>query len=131
MAKKTDDKKNFTGCLPEIGVDIVEIDRFELDHKKDAEFLRRIFSSQELKYCFGRPLPSQHLAARFAAKEATVKALSAMGIRINDWKKIKISGGGKDIPKLTLPAKFNYSAKISLSHNKTAAIAMVLISKLS
>ena len=62
-----------------IGVDIEDIHRFssQLDN---INFLRKIFTSGELEYCFSKTLPAQHFTARFAAKEAVSKALGSLGI---------------------------------------------------
>lgn len=63
------------------GIDIVEISRV-----KDAverwgdRFLRRVFTDSELAYCMAKRNPYPHLAARFAAKEAAIKALGEAGI---------------------------------------------------
>jgi len=73
-----------------IGTDLEEVDRFKLDLKKDKNFLEKIFSKNELKYCFSRGNPAQHLAVRFAAKEATVKALYGLNFKRVDFKKIQI-----------------------------------------
>ena len=59
-----------------IGVDIVEIERIKaaVEARKER-FLARIFTVEERDYCFEKPRPFRHLAARFAAKEAVSKAL--------------------------------------------------------
>ena len=58
------------------GIDLVAIERIQ--HSLDRygnRFKKRIFSEKEIEYCDSRPHPSLHYAARFAAKEAYVKAL--------------------------------------------------------
>jgi len=122
-------EKNCSGGFDsfEIGVDLAEISRFELDRTRDASFLNRIFSKDEIGYCFSRPDPAQHLAARFAAKEAAVKALSACGAIISDWKKIEIANDRSGRPVLSLPAKTRLSDKVSLSHSAGQAIAFVIV----
>ena len=58
------------------GVDIESIARFRgMERKKDKRFFSRIYTKSELDYCFSKKDPAQHLAVRFAAKEAVVKAL--------------------------------------------------------
>lgn len=58
-----------------IGTDIVEIERIE---KQKPAFFERVFTPAEIAYCQKQARPAQHFAARFAAKEAAVKALSWM-----------------------------------------------------
>jgi holo-[acyl-carrier protein] synthase len=62
--------------MKSIGVDIIEIDRVENIIKEFGDrFLEKVFSDEEIKYCKSKAKPSQHFAARFAAKEAVAKAL--------------------------------------------------------
>ncbi len=61
----------------EIGVDIESIERFRnKPEDKNKRFYEKLFTSLELEYCFKKRDPYPHLAARFAAKEAVVKAFS-------------------------------------------------------
>lgn len=60
-----------------IGTDIVEISRIEKATKKwGKKFLNRVFVESEIYYCYQRKNPFQHLAGKFAAKEALIKALN-------------------------------------------------------
>lgn len=60
-----------------IGTDIVEISRIKNAVAKWGErFLRKIFTENEISYCYKKKDPFPHLAVRFAAKEAVIKALS-------------------------------------------------------
>ena len=62
-----------------IGTDIVEIERIRAAVNKWGDaFLKRIFSESEISYCFSKRDPFPNLAARFAAKEAAIKALSGL-----------------------------------------------------
>ena len=58
-----------------IGIDIVDITRMEKAIKKRPTLKDRLFTASEQKYCDSMSSPGQHYAARFAAKEAVVKAL--------------------------------------------------------
>ena len=59
-----------------IGVDLVQIPRMRRVVKRwQDRFLRRVFTDAEIAYCRKRRDPVPHLAARFAAKEAALKAL--------------------------------------------------------
>ena len=63
------------------GVDIVEISRIKKAADKWKEkFLGRVFTEAELKYSYGKKFLYQHLAARFAAKEAVLKAFGDSSI---------------------------------------------------
>jgi holo-[acyl-carrier protein] synthase len=62
--------------MKSIGVDIIEIDRVEkIISEFGDKFLRKVFTDAEIIYCKSKAKPSQHFAARFAAKEAVAKAL--------------------------------------------------------
>jgi holo-[acyl-carrier protein] synthase len=65
-----------------IGTDISEVVRMkQATDKWGRKFLKRVFSDKEIEYCLSKRDPFPHLSARFAAKEATIKALSSV---IND-----------------------------------------------
>ena len=58
------------------GIDIVEISRIRRAVERHGDrFLKRVFTADEREYCLARRFPEQHLAARFAVKEAALKAL--------------------------------------------------------
>jgi holo-[acyl-carrier protein] synthase len=60
-----------------IGVDIEAVRRFEPSATSDR-LIERLFTDNEAAYCRDQAAPARHYAARFAAKEATVKALSTI-----------------------------------------------------
>jgi holo-[acyl-carrier protein] synthase len=61
------------------GIDVVEIERVrEAVSKWGERFLRRIYTKHEIEYCFSKRDPFPGLSARFAAKEAAIKALSGI-----------------------------------------------------
>ncbi len=109
-----------------VGTDIEDINRFE--GKSDA-FFNRIFTEKEIQYCCSKNQPSKHFAARFCAKEAVIKALNSMGIHQPSFKDIEIYNNENGCPFVKLPDKYkNLQIDISLSHDKTKAIAFVVIS---
>lgn len=57
-----------------IGIDSVNIERFNQYHEHSGEMLLKIFSQSEIDYCLGKPQPAVHFAARFAVREAFFKA---------------------------------------------------------
>jgi holo-[acyl-carrier protein] synthase len=61
---------------PSIGIDLVEIERVERALERRPRLAERLFSEAELDYARARARPGRHLAARFAAKEAVIKALA-------------------------------------------------------
>lgn len=58
-----------------IGVDIVEISRFESILKNNPAFIQKMFTDEEHSYCQASARPAAHYACRFAAREAVLKAL--------------------------------------------------------
>ena len=110
-----------------IGVDIESILRFKnLKRDKSRHFLEKIFTEDELNYCFSKKPPSPHLAVRFAAKEAVVKAVSSFRKEIPALNEIEISNNTRGFPMATLKG---YKIKISLSHCEDKAIAFVVVEK--
>ena len=113
-----------------IGVDIIEINRIEEVVKRWGKtFLERVFTPAELKL-YGN---TASLAARFAAKEAVLKAIGACDKGIS-WQDIEIlaEDSGKPLVNLTGKANFEadaaaiYQINISLSHSKDYAVAFVI-----
>jgi holo-[acyl-carrier protein] synthase len=117
-----------------IGVDIVEIGRIRaLCENYGERFVKRVFGPEEIRHCAGRMDPSASLAARFAAKEAFVKALGTgmtRGIRFQD-----IQVTGEQPPRIRLSGTALKLADdmdirgvhVSLSHEHTHAVAMVIV----
>ncbi len=113
------------------GIDIIEIPRIQkvVDRYGDR-FLRRIYTPQELEFCNGKV---NRLAARFAAKEATSKALG-LGIRGIAWKEIEVVRQRGRPPTLRLHGRAAKRAEflditqlsISISHSREYAVASVV-----
>lgn len=62
-----------------VGIDLLEIDRMERALERHPRLAERVFTAAEREYAAARARPGRHLAARFAAKEAVVKALGLSG----------------------------------------------------
>ena len=114
------------------GVDIIEIDRVrQVLERYGQRFLDRVFTPGEIAYCRGR---APNLAARFAAKEATMKALGT-GIRGVGWKDIEVVRHESGAPAIKLHQRGENRAQrrgvqeisISLSHSRDYAVAFVVI----
>jgi len=114
------------------GIDIVENKRIEEAVKKYKEkFLKRVFTDKELKYCLSKKESIPCLSARFACKEATIKAFyQAFGV-ILPLKSIEVVGKQDEPAEILLhlsqPLSKPYKIKASLSHEKNYSVACVLL----
>lgn len=116
------------------GVDIIEIDRVkESIEQLGDKFLNRVFTDKEIEYCESRKNQKyQHYAARFAAKEATFKAVSG---QIDDkynvcWKDFEVTNDEQGRPSIKLVGideKLIENIDISISHCKKYAVANVTV----
>ncbi|MBI4211607.1 MAG: holo-ACP synthase [Deltaproteobacteria bacterium] len=74
-----------------IGVDLIDVRRVEsMIFRWQEKFLRRIFTSTEIRYCNNKKSPSQRFATRLAAKHAVVKALFPKGARGVNYRHLEI-----------------------------------------
>lgn len=114
------------GC----GIDIESSQRFQRDtYKVNDPFFKRIFTKRELKYCFSYSDPAQHLAGKFACKEAVFKALSQAGHPISDISIIEVINNTEKIPSIVCKEIDSESVKISvsISHTTDLAVASAVI----
>ena len=113
-----------------IGVDIEDISRFQgLTVEKDASFLNKLFTEKELNYCFSAGNPAEHLAARYAGKEAIIKALSQLERFEADYRDIEIVNDKMGIPGARV-LKEGFAVLdilLSLSHSQETAIAFTIV----
>ncbi len=114
-----------------VGVDIIEIQRVQRTLTRHGQrFLQRVYTPLEIGYCRGKV---SRLASRFAAKEATMKALGT-GVRGVRWRDIEVIPNRRGKPLLYLHggalARAREiglaSAEISLSHSRDYAVAFVI-----
>ncbi len=107
-----------------IGVDIEDISRFV---DKSPEFLDRVFTDLELEYCMKYSKPESHLAARFCAKEAVIKALTALDIKNVALCEIEVFHNENKCPQIRILKNLDkkIAFQLSLSHDRTKAIAFV------
>lgn len=115
------------------GVDIIEIERVKNSiEETDGKFCERVFTEKEIEYCESRKSQKyQHYAARFAAKEAVLKAISQLLESKFDieWKQIEILNDESGRPYVNLlkeDIKIT-DIDISISHCKTYAVASVVV----
>ena len=113
------------------GVDIIEIPRIKQTLDRYGErFLKRVFTHDEIAYCRGR---APNLAGRFAAKEATMKALGT-GVRGVSWKDIEVIRAESGAPSVKLHGRAKARAErlqiveisLSISHSREVAVAFVV-----
>ncbi|MBA4250243.1 MAG: holo-[acyl-carrier-protein] synthase [Chlorobiaceae bacterium] len=119
-----------------IGIDIIEIQRIkESVDKLGDKFLNKIFTEKELDYSLSKPNKYQHLAARFAAKEAVTKALGTGWNGEFSWKNIEVSNDekGKPLVNLTGPLVEALSdgkkLQVTMSHSREYVSCFAIIHK--
>lgn len=113
-----------------VGVDIEDISRFSNKTlENDSKFLSRIFTQNELDYCFKNSNPAPSLTARFCAKEAAVKALSNLYSGVIGYSKIEIlkKENGSVCINILIDELKKYNFSLSISHEKDKAIAFVVV----
>jgi holo-[acyl-carrier protein] synthase len=111
-----------------VGIDLLEIERLERALERHPRLADRVFTEAERDYAAARARPGRHLAARFAAKEAVVKALGlsgGLGLR-----EIEIVAG--EPPRVSLSGRAAGAAagaqiKISLTHSRDFAAAVAIV----
>jgi holo-[acyl-carrier protein] synthase len=114
-------------AAPGVGVDLVEIERVERALERRPRLAGRLFTEGELAYARSRRRPGTHLAARFAAKEAAIKALGARDVAPRDVEVV-----GSEPPRLALhgraaelAAAEGIELSVSLTHTRELAAAVV------
>jgi holo-[acyl-carrier protein] synthase len=118
------------------GIDIAEVARIRRSIERFGQrFLERIFTAGEMRYCDSKINRFQRYAARFAAKEAAMKALGTgwnHGVRWRDCEVARQPGGRPTIHFHGKAAEFAAKlgakhAALSLSHTQEQAIAQVIL----
>lgn len=114
-----------------VGVDVMEIDRFAETLRRRPRIAERCFTEAEAAYCSRKPFPTQHFAARFAAKEAVGKAL---GIGMTRWREVEVVRG-RGAPTIALHGRYAERARqlgvdrvhVSLTHGRDSAMAFAVV----
>ncbi|HEX6392034.1 MAG TPA: holo-ACP synthase [Acidimicrobiales bacterium] len=120
------------GALVGIGIDSVDIERFAAVLTRRASLAKRVFTAGEREYAGRLADPTPALAARFAAKEAAMKALG-VGIGSIDWPDVEVVRSGNGGPLLAVTGRAAALAAgrgigswlVSLTHTETVASAVV------
>jgi holo-[acyl-carrier protein] synthase len=118
-----------------VGVDIVAVSRIAASINKESGFKEMVFSAHEINYCELKAKKIEHYAARFAAKEAFLKAIGTGWANNISFNEIEIYNNelgkpyirllGKTL--LTLQHLNDADIQLSLSHDGGVAIAMVVV----
>jgi len=116
-----------------VGIDLLEIERLERALARRPRLALRLFTEAERAYAAGRARPAQHLAARFCAKEAVVKAL---GLEVFNPHEVEVVGGGDGPPAVRLSGRAAQRAgelggnvQISLTHTRGMAGAVAVVDR--
>lgn len=117
-----------------VGIDIIEIDRItkSIDRFGDL-FINKIFTKTEIDYCESKKNKFQHYAARFAAKEAIIKAFSASKLNGFSWQDMEIYNEPDGTPKTNIYGKMGEflgkekDLQISLSHSDNYVVSYAVL----
>jgi holo-[acyl-carrier protein] synthase len=115
-----------------LGVDICEIARMERAISRHLTLRDRVFTPEEIAYCDSKARPAESYAGRFAAREATIKALG--GYRGRLWQDISVTRHPSGAPAIRLDGNAKRRADtlgvndvlITFTHEKTSAVAFAL-----
>ena len=120
-----------------IGTDIIKVERIQKSMEANPRFGEKLFTPAETAYCEARASKYQSFAARFAAKEAMMKALGTGWNEQVHWLNIEVLREGDDAPKVVLHNETRVFAEklgvrvihLSISHEKDHATAFVVLEK--
>ena len=115
-----------------LGVDLCEIERIERAIARHPTFRDRVFTPEEISYCDSKARPAESYAGRFAAREATIKALG--GYRGRRWLDISVTRDPTGAPAIRLDGNAKRRADalgisavlISFSHERSNAVAFAI-----
>jgi holo-[acyl-carrier protein] synthase len=111
-----------------VGIDLLEIDRMERALSRHPRLAARVFTQAERDYAAARARPARHLAARFAAKEAVIKALGLNGgfglaeIEVVAGEPPSVRLGGR-----AAAAAAGRRVEVSLTHSRDFAAAVAIV----
>ncbi|MFA5500405.1 MAG: holo-ACP synthase [Candidatus Omnitrophota bacterium] len=120
------------------GIDIVEVFRIrDAINKWGMNFLTKVFTDREIKYSTSKRFAPQHFAARFAAKEAVIKAFGVAKQFPLNWTHIEVFNDNEGKPIISFSGdalKLKKQKKVdevvvSMSHSKNYAVANVILLK--
>ena len=116
-----------------IGTDVVDLDRFRLALRRTPGMVERVFTEGERAYALRKNDPTERLAARFAVKEATMKALGVgLGaFKFHDVEVVKKRSGEPTLSLAGRAAELGVARgitewKVSITHSDLIAMAIVI-----
>ena len=118
------------------GIDITEVPRIAAAIERfGARFLHRVYTAQEIAYCQSKRNATERFAARFAAKEAAMKAIGTGLRRGVTWHDVEVGhepGGRPTIAFTGRAAEFAHRlgakrASLSITHTESTAMAQVIL----
>jgi len=119
-----------------IGIDLLEVDRMAEQLRPGASaFREQVFTPAEIAYCESQHYPSRHYAARFAAKEAVLKALGTGARDASAWREVEVWRDGQGACGVRLHGQAQRLATernvrrihVSLTHTRGLAAASVAL----
>jgi holo-[acyl-carrier protein] synthase len=116
-----------------IGTDVVDLDRFRLALRRTPGMVERVFTEGERAYALRKRDPTERLAARFAVKEATMKALG-VGLGAFKFHDVEVTKARSGEPSLRLSGRAAELGerrgitawKVSITHSDLIAMAIVI-----
>ena len=123
------------GRIIGIGVDIIEVERIEQSLANHGDrFRKRVFTDAEWDYCHAKARRSEHLAGRFAAKEAVLKALGTGWKEGTSFAEVEVVREHPNPPEVQLSGRMrallpegNVRIWLSISHTEHYAVAQAII----
>ena len=121
-----------------LGIDIIEVSRIQKEiSRKGGAFKTRVFTQDEINYSEPKITKAQNYAARFAAKEAFFKALGSGWSKGFAWTDVEIVNDKSGKPDIITHGKVKKflkqnkisNIKVSISHIKETAVAIVILEK--
>lgn len=118
------------------GIDIAEVDRIANSIARfGRRFLERVFTADEIRYCESKANKAERYAARFAAKEAGMKAIGTGWNRGVRWQDVEVQRAPGSRPTLVFHNKAGeffrklgaVRAHLSITHTKDSAMAQVIL----
>jgi holo-[acyl-carrier protein] synthase len=122
-----------------VGIDIIEVSRIRETLARTPRFVERVYTEKERAHCDSKGVTApQHYAARFAAKEAALKALRTGWRGSIAWHDVEISNDEKGAPLIEIAGEARKvldslganAVHLSLSHTTEHAIATVILEKI-
>ncbi|CAN5582214.1 holo-ACP synthase [soil metagenome] len=120
--------------VPEIGVDVVDVERMQFALDRTPRIRQRLFTEAEIAYCEKYRFAERHYAGRWAAKEAVTKAL---GCGLIQWNGVEVMRKPRQAPTVRIFGKIEKFASmvgvredeisISITHSELSAVAVAII----